>query len=386
MFNFGISVETGIMHTNAPPDTCMDEFGDCCCNSVAFALSMFCLACQQGKGIDAGAGTYQLYLQGSRPSGHSCSPVVNRSLPTHIEDAVCDQGIKIIDDIYSRTFWANGAWIFEWSDQDIAAAVNDGTAFTRCDTNTSTNASSSSSGSHITSAESPRTTSGVTSSNTAITVFGSTFPTVVSETPSISSGSTSGSSGSHLSKGAIGGIAAASTIVSICAALLVLWYFCNRKKTKREDARLIASRNIRPYLQSAEVAGPLLAGEIVTPIPTRRPRKPERDSPMPGHQTRRPQLTLDNLDRQSNSISSQPDITSDPVIFSPLRHTDAGPVVEDRMSENSRSLPPAYGDQSGIEKLSLLIDLGPRAQDYATPDSKSLTNAPGWQKRTSDVS
>ncbi|KAJ3974066.1 hypothetical protein EV361DRAFT_680865 [Lentinula raphanica] len=105
------SFETGIMHTNAPPDTCMDEFGDCCCNSVAFALSMFCLACQQGKGIDAGAGTYQLYLQGSRPSGHSCSPVVNRSLPTHIEDAVCDQGIKIIDDIYSRTFWANGAWI-----------------------------------------------------------------------------------------------------------------------------------------------------------------------------------------------------------------------------------------------------------------------------------
>ncbi|KAJ3828672.1 hypothetical protein F5880DRAFT_825269 [Lentinula raphanica] len=243
------SFQTDIMHTNAPPDTCMDEFGDYCCNSVAFALSMFCLACQQGKGIN------------------------------------------------------------------------------------------------ITGAESPRITSGVTSSKTAITVSGSTFPTVVSETPSISSGSTSGSSGSHLSKGAIGGIAAASTIVSICAALLVLWYFCSREKTKREDARLIASRNIRPYLESAEVAGPLLAGEIVTPIPTRRPRKPERDSPMPGHQTRRPQPTLDNLDRQSNSISSQPDITSDPVIFSPLRHTDAGPVVEDRMSENSRSLPPAYGDQ-----------------------------------------
>ncbi|KIK64696.1 hypothetical protein GYMLUDRAFT_399237 [Collybiopsis luxurians FD-317 M1] len=108
------SFQVGVMNPNTPPDACNDQVADCCCNSVAFGLSMLCLNCQkgtgsQGIGYDAGKGAYQLYLQGSG-SSQTCSPVTNQSLPSEIDTAVCNKGIKIIDDLYSRLYWSTGDW------------------------------------------------------------------------------------------------------------------------------------------------------------------------------------------------------------------------------------------------------------------------------------
>ncbi|KAJ3898389.1 hypothetical protein F5879DRAFT_626744 [Lentinula edodes] len=112
---FQVGVMTPPTNPASPPDTCMDQVADCCCNSVAFGLSMLCLNCQQGigssgNGINAGLGEYQLYLQGSRPVGQRCFPNVNQSLPTTTDHAVCNKGIKIIDDLYARLWWPTGDW------------------------------------------------------------------------------------------------------------------------------------------------------------------------------------------------------------------------------------------------------------------------------------
>ncbi|KAF8827259.1 hypothetical protein HHX47_DHR5000668 [Lentinula edodes] len=35
--------QVGTMNVNTPPDACDEQVADCCCNSVAFTLSMLCL-------------------------------------------------------------------------------------------------------------------------------------------------------------------------------------------------------------------------------------------------------------------------------------------------------------------------------------------------------
>ncbi|KZP30216.1 hypothetical protein FIBSPDRAFT_726409, partial [Athelia psychrophila] len=105
--NSGYTV--GALSANTPPDTCADQVSSCCCNSVAFALSMMCLNCQQGvgslqngdNGIDAGAGAYQIYSA-------TCGVPRNQSLPADIQTAACNEKLKIDDDLYTL-FWGDGA-------------------------------------------------------------------------------------------------------------------------------------------------------------------------------------------------------------------------------------------------------------------------------------
>ncbi|KAJ7611925.1 hypothetical protein DFH06DRAFT_154881 [Mycena polygramma] len=96
----------GVQNVNTPPDSCSDQVSSCCCNTIAFALSMLCLNCQQdigtGTGYDAGVGAYQDYLG-------SCSGPLNKTLPTDIQTAVCNEKIKIADGIYSNG-WSDGEW------------------------------------------------------------------------------------------------------------------------------------------------------------------------------------------------------------------------------------------------------------------------------------
>ncbi|KAJ3908016.1 hypothetical protein F5879DRAFT_428892 [Lentinula edodes] len=105
--------EVGIMNTTLPPDICDEQVSDCCCNSVAYALAMLCLNCQQniggGSGYDAAAGDYQLYLEGSRTNGSTCTPVTNQTLSTAIQTAVCNEEIRLFDSLYSL-FWTDGSW------------------------------------------------------------------------------------------------------------------------------------------------------------------------------------------------------------------------------------------------------------------------------------
>ncbi|KAJ6573250.1 hypothetical protein B0H10DRAFT_976761 [Mycena sp. CBHHK59/15] len=103
----------GIMDVNTPPDYCTDQLKSCCCNSIAFALSMLCLNCQQnigtGTGYDAGVGAYQDYLNGSFTGGTQCPNPTLHGLPTDIQTAVCNKQIKINDPLYTNG-WPNGAW------------------------------------------------------------------------------------------------------------------------------------------------------------------------------------------------------------------------------------------------------------------------------------
>ncbi|ESK85759.1 hypothetical protein Moror_2468, partial [Moniliophthora roreri MCA 2997] len=68
------------------------------------------------------AGTYQRYLD-------NCSPQFPRSLPTFIQNAVCDSGLRILDALYDRVFWDDGSWFFAWSRGFI---LSEDSAFFNC--------------------------------------------------------------------------------------------------------------------------------------------------------------------------------------------------------------------------------------------------------------
>ncbi|KAF9071803.1 hypothetical protein BDP27DRAFT_1218561 [Rhodocollybia butyracea] len=105
--------ELGILDTTAiPGDDCSGESMECCCNSISFALSMLCMTCQRGlgpseEGYDALSGSYGNYLKTSWIS--VCSPVTNQKLPSDIQEGVCDNRIRIFDNLYSL-FWDDGSW------------------------------------------------------------------------------------------------------------------------------------------------------------------------------------------------------------------------------------------------------------------------------------
>ncbi|KAF8217226.1 hypothetical protein K438DRAFT_413074 [Mycena galopus ATCC 62051] len=96
----------GVQNVNTPPDSCSDQVSGCCCNTIAFSLSMLCLNCQQnigtGNGFDAGTGAYQDYLG-------SCANPQSFQLPSDIQTAVCNEKLKIDNDIYTNG-WSDGSW------------------------------------------------------------------------------------------------------------------------------------------------------------------------------------------------------------------------------------------------------------------------------------
>ncbi|KAJ3936081.1 MAG: hypothetical protein NXY57DRAFT_957593 [Lentinula lateritia] len=304
------SYQVGTMNVNTPPDACDEQVADCCCNSVAFTLSMLCLNCQQGgsgNGIDAGKGAYQLYLQGSRSPGQWCSPVTNTSLPNNIDTAVCDRNIKIIDDIRTGLFWSDGSWFYMWSYEAISKDVgaNNNNAFTHCTSTTSTSPTSTSTSSLTTStpvsgstatvavqaadttdiplpsnsASSSTTPASVTSSagsasipaSGSTIILGTTFsviypssslyfgsPPMSTSISGDANGTTPGdtnrsdqtfsASSSHMSKGLIGGIAGAA--IGIVCALLTLWFFCRSSRKRKGASRTVthAPANVEPFI------------------------------------------------------------------------------------------------------------------------------------------
>ncbi|EJF61027.1 P-loop containing nucleoside triphosphate hydrolase protein [Dichomitus squalens LYAD-421 SS1] len=93
--------------TNTPGDQCDDQVASCCCNTVAFQLSMLCMNCQYDTqpgdqiGIDAGVGAYTLYRQ-------TCGAGTNHSLPDDIQSAVCNLNIRLDNYLYGG--WDDGSW------------------------------------------------------------------------------------------------------------------------------------------------------------------------------------------------------------------------------------------------------------------------------------
>ncbi|TBU39129.1 hypothetical protein BD309DRAFT_970393 [Dichomitus squalens] len=190
---------------NTPGDNCNDQLSGCCCNSVAWALSMLCMNCQYdteegGDGIDAGVGGYGLYLG-------SCSPVQNKTLPNDIQSAVCNKEIKLDRSLYGL-FWDTGAWFYVYTKETIVAdlAASNNNTFTNCASTTKNDTT---------------TTSGTQTTSGALT--GSAAPT--------STGSSSSSS--HIGAivgGVVGGIVGA-------IALGLVAFFLVRRRARSQGPR-----------------------------------------------------------------------------------------------------------------------------------------------------
>ncbi|KAK0243740.1 hypothetical protein EDD85DRAFT_171798 [Armillaria nabsnona] len=259
----------GALNPSTPPDVCGDQIADCCCNSIAFGLSMMCLTCQQGLGpngfgIDAGAGTYELYLM--HGSNSFCTPNTNRSFPIGIQAAVCDADIKIHDNFYDRLFWGDGTWFYTTS-RDIINATNvaeGNNTFTHCASTTLnvTSSSQSQSMSHLESTPPPESTPLPQSAS---------FPlsSTISRTESTSTSTTSASTLPHSSKshpaGAIAGIAVGSIAFLGAIALFLIWLFSYcRRRADTEDSET----SPRPFIISDT---PSMSNSTGTPMLTRNP-------------------------------------------------------------------------------------------------------------------
>ncbi|KAK0187606.1 hypothetical protein F5146DRAFT_717341 [Armillaria mellea] len=203
----------GALSTKTPPDTCDDQVADCCCNSIAFGLSMLCLTCQHGRGnssingIDAVPGTYQQYLK--HGSNSFCTPNTNRSFTNNIQTAVCNNDLMIHNSFYDRVFWSDGSWFYTWSREfmEKTNAADGNNSFTHC-ASTTVNATSSSQ-------------------------FQSTPYLTFSTTMSASIGPTSAgreSSPKSLSAGAVAGIVVGSVTSAGAIILFLIWLLWHRRR------------------------------------------------------------------------------------------------------------------------------------------------------------
>ncbi|KAF7309988.1 hypothetical protein MIND_00371600 [Mycena indigotica] len=207
----------GIQNVNTPPDACTDQLSSCCCNNVAFALSMLCLNCQQnigtGTGFDAGTGAYGFYLG-------TCS--ASRGLPKDIQTAVCNQGIKINDDLYGNG-WGDGAWFYVFTRDTIIKdnLVANNNSFTHCASTTVNHTSSS---------------LPISQSRTSASSSGTSLPNT--NAPKTTS---------SLGAGPIAGIAIGGLAVVVGA--LLAWFFCFYKRRQPQRAGILeeplGGRNMR---------------------------------------------------------------------------------------------------------------------------------------------
>ncbi|KAG2155229.1 uncharacterized protein EDB93DRAFT_1080390 [Suillus bovinus] len=231
----------GNFSSTTPGDRCDDQVSDCCCNSVAFGLSMLCMNCQEDAvsgnvaGFDAAPGTYTTYLAG-------CGPSVNHSLPADIQQAVCNENIKIDNFLYD-IYWSDGSCRWTADHATEQQAINNNNTFTVCPNQVLASTSLPTS----------------TTVNTAAAAASATLTSIISASPSSSGNTTSVTVASSTSNsktaiigGAVGGVAL--TII----ALLGGAYCYRRSKRPRviQDTPTVflgQSRGVQP-MYGASVA------------------------------------------------------------------------------------------------------------------------------------
>ncbi|PIL35226.1 hypothetical protein GSI_03016 [Ganoderma sinense ZZ0214-1] len=119
------------MSRTPPGDTCNDQVSDCCCNTVAFQLSMLCLNCQADTsngavtGFDAAPGTFEKYMG-------TCNTLHIDALPQDVQQAVCNLNIRLDNFLYSH--WNDGSWYYVWSKENAGKehAAHNNNTFTHC--------------------------------------------------------------------------------------------------------------------------------------------------------------------------------------------------------------------------------------------------------------
>ncbi|KAI0770411.1 hypothetical protein C8Q74DRAFT_1218752 [Fomes fomentarius] len=195
---------------NTPGDQCNDQVSSCCCNSVAFQLSMLCMNCQydtqEGNaiGIDAGKGAYQLYRG-------TCGAGTNHSLPQDIQQAVCNKDIRLDNYLYGG--WDDGSWFYVYSKQSASRdhAVHNNNTFTHCPN-------------QISPSVTPTPTSTGTSSNDASTTNASESRTGVSGPTQANSNANSNNSDSGPDIGAtVGGVLGGVAAILIAVVIFLYW-------------------------------------------------------------------------------------------------------------------------------------------------------------------
>ncbi|KZP13197.1 hypothetical protein FIBSPDRAFT_936469 [Athelia psychrophila] len=130
----------GTLMTAASPGFQCDEaiYGapqDCCCNSIAYALGVLCINCQQGTGFEQDSyseppGAYTTFLDG-------CSPSTDGGFTATAQNLVCGTDLKIDDQLYFL-FWDNGQWLYEDAREAIIQGfvTSGNNSFTHCASST----------------------------------------------------------------------------------------------------------------------------------------------------------------------------------------------------------------------------------------------------------
>ncbi|KAI1782295.1 hypothetical protein LXA43DRAFT_1104330 [Ganoderma leucocontextum] len=340
--------------STVPGDRCDDQVSECCCNMVAFQLSMLCMVCQQDKqdsggiGIDAPTpGTYTVYRG-------TCGAGVNHTLPSDLQSAICNENIRIDNFLYDS--WDDGTWFYVWTKENVERlhAANNNNTFTHCPdqispspTPTSTSSSTvqqtqaATPPSEVSSIATPVTSAVQTSTSTSgafpMSTSSSSAPVQTLDT-SLGADGADGQSKSKSHASLIGAVVGG---VLGLVAIMLAGFLWRRRKTSREG--LQGTRGGYFEYKSAPTAPPVSApAESLTP---------NRRLSTEGRPTS--QVTYDDDPFMSGTSPRTPGMWSPavtPAVTQPsasltesaLRHHDGGPLTTGLTRSNSGRLPPAY--------------------------------------------
>ncbi|KAG2073821.1 hypothetical protein BDR04DRAFT_1094398 [Suillus decipiens] len=346
---------------STPGDRCDDQVSDCCCNSVAFALSMLCMNCQEDPdpgnvyGISAGSGAYTTYLAG-------CGPGTNQSLPVDIQQAVCNENIKIDNFLYNRTFWSDGScrWTADYAVEQ--QEINNNNTFTVCPNQVSPSASLP------TSTTVPTATASLTFTNII-----SASPSSSGITNSVTSSSTSSTSQKAIIGGAVGG--AALTIIAMLGGI-----YCYRR---RKRPRMIQDTP-SVFLGQSHGAQPVYSTSFTTTELA--PQRYSSLSPVwPHHASRESTLpvmhSLSPERAQSFSTSTGVSYNVNDNLYEAVSHSredDAGTLIPPHDAPAER-LPPAY-NPSWVSRNTLPSNSDP-SEDQVLSDKTPQTVRPSNETR-----
>ncbi|KAI8971135.1 hypothetical protein BD414DRAFT_426655 [Trametes punicea] len=316
---------------NTPGDNCDDQVSECCCNSISWALSMLCMNCQYdldggpSYGIDAGAGAYGLYTA-------TCGRPMNKTLPRDVQSAVCNEEIKIDQNLYSL-FWDDGSCVYTMETMTKDFAATDNNTFTAC--NSTLKPSISPGGSSI-----PATPTSSSSSVAATSLL---------STPQVTGNGATASSSTDLAPiigGAVGGVA-------VALALVLLGFFLFRRQRRRQGPKpLDLSKEysggcddhrqmtaVTPFSVSSEPSSTfhvsIIFAELVDTINL------HAGSGYGGGKVALEEFALLPRTPQQKYPPSRSRSQSPAGEHEPVRHEDAGPLPVLQRSASGR-LPPAY--------------------------------------------
>ncbi|KAI0683050.1 hypothetical protein C8Q76DRAFT_772517 [Earliella scabrosa] len=355
-----------------PGDQCDDQVSACCCNTVAFQLSMLCMNCQyvteEGNviGIDAGVGAYDLYRQNcgqERVAIHRQSDSTPLRLPDDIQRAVCNKDIRLDNFVYGG--WDDGAWFYVWSKQNAVREHNvyNNNTFTRCPD-------------QISPSVTPTPTSQSTTASDASITSSSQTPTELGAGGPTQTDTTEASGGSNIGPivgGVVGGVGA------IVIAVTVIMFCRLRRKQSATGTRGTPDNHYNYTYQDDPTSPPMTSATPFAASMASHSRDPSSQWPTSG--------------AAGSSASGAPSPESTPwaqstfSFHSPgptspdasLRHEDGGPVPELVRSASGR-LPSAYRSwerRAGTEVSGSVSGGGSQIsepQTFGHSQSQSLTS------------